>query len=93
MYAQLSSDGKTVENVVVADASFAAEEGLGTVPDYVGVGWTTDGTSWTAPIARPDPDEQAWQDFTNAVNSATSLADLQKALTGDSGFRLRVHQH
>lgn len=49
-YAQLSADGKTVENVVVADAEFAAAQGLVELAG-VGVGWTNDGTGtgWVPP--------------------------------------------
>jgi hypothetical protein len=43
-----------VDNVIVADESFAAEHGLIEVPDYVngeacGRGWLYDGTTFTKP--------------------------------------------
>lgn len=55
-----------VDNVIVADESFAAEHGLIEVPNYVngeacGRGWLYDGTAFTkpteidVPVASPEP--------------------------------------
>ncbi len=49
-----------VDNVILADESFAAEHGLIEVPDYVngeacGRGWLYDGTTFTKPTEVADP--------------------------------------
>jgi hypothetical protein len=47
----------TVENVVLAEADYAASQGWIECPaeQPVGAGWTYDGTTWTAPAPTPDP--------------------------------------
>jgi hypothetical protein len=42
-------NGNKVENVIVADAEFAASVGAVQCPDYAGIDWTYDGANWTAP--------------------------------------------
>lgn len=41
--------------------------------------------------APPTAEETARTDYDNAVNAATTLAQLQSALTAQSGYSVRVH--
>lgn len=44
-----------VANAIVADAEFAASIGAVELPEHAGIGWTYDGTTWTAPVPAPAP--------------------------------------
>lgn len=41
--------------------------------------------------APPTPDEVARTDYANAITAATTFAQLQAALTSQSGYTVRVH--
>lgn len=45
----------TVANVVQAAPAFAASQGWVAVTSGVGIGWTYDGSTFSAPAAQPDP--------------------------------------
>ncbi len=46
-----------VENIIVADAEFAAKHGYIEAPAGVGIGWSHDGTTYTAP-PKPAPTQE-----------------------------------
>lgn len=61
-YAKIEQD--CIVNVIVADADFAAEQGLIEFPDYlngksVGIGWRYDGVDFIEPVAVDAPVEVA----------------------------------
>lgn len=51
------TDG-TVENIVKAEASFAAEQGWAEAPAHVSPGWLYDGQTWSEPPPPPVTAEQ-----------------------------------
>lgn len=82
-YAQLDSD--TVTNVVVAEADYAAEQGWVEVPadQPVGIGWTYDGTNWTAPPLPAATQSPLASDLTAAANWGSLTATQQGAIITD----------
>ena len=74
-YLKLSSDGSTVENVLVAEAAIATEWGLVAAPEGVGVGWTMVSGTWTAPTP-PAPSAADVAKATAVGTVATLLAGV-----------------
>jgi hypothetical protein len=79
-YAILS--GITVSNVIVADANFAASIGAIECPDEAGIGWTYDGTNWSAPAPVPPPVPQVvtMRQARLALLQAGKLDDVDAAI-------------
>ncbi len=75
-------NGNKVENVIVADAEFAANVGAVACPDEVGIGWTFDGASWAAPAPMPAPVPQVvtMRQARLALLQIGKLADVETAI-------------
>jgi hypothetical protein len=54
-YAIIESD--IVINAVLASPEYAAEQGWVALPEGAGIGWSFDGTNWTAPPPSPSAPE------------------------------------
>ena len=71
-----------VVNVIVADADFAATIGAVELPEYAGIGWSYDGTTWTAPTppAPPVPQMVSMRQARLALLNAGKLSDVDAAI-------------
>lgn len=79
----------TVVNVVVADTDFAASQGWVECPDNAGVGWSYDGTTWTAPVVPADPLQPARDTIATLLSQQSALqtqleADIASVANWDS---------
>ena len=81
-YAEVTNN--TITNIVECDATFAAAQGLVPLPSGAGIGWTTDGTTWTAPPPPPPTPQQ-----TAASNLQAMVADvptIQSQIASDAAL-------
>lgn len=71
-----------VANIIVADADFAATIGAVELSEYADIGWTYDGTTWTAPTppAPPVPQMVSMRQARLALLSAGKLSDVDAAI-------------
>lgn len=74
--------GDAVTNVIVADADFAASIGAIECPDYAGIGWKFDGTTWTEPdpVKPPVPEVVTMRQARLALLQAGKLNDVDAAI-------------
>lgn len=80
IYAEVQNS--TITNTVVCDAAFASEHSLTEIDNLTpqpGIGWTTDGTTWTAPTDPPPTPQQRAQVSLQAMFTETPTMTQQIA--------------